>query len=130
MKSKTYGKYHNINFSLEANSFAPTNCTGQLCLISDKTIQSHNNTIIVIKQSMNLVRLNSSNKIETRKCLFEIYPNIFIFDIRAVDVINISFLFRVPMLSGAILITNTTRIALFTPCFDMTILSVCLVTGI
>jgi len=91
--SKTYGKYHNIKFSFEANSFAATNCTGQLCLISDKTIQSHNNMVIIINQSMNLVKINSSNTIETHKCLFEIYPNVFIFDIRAGNVLNISFIF-------------------------------------
>lgn len=103
MKSKPYGKYHNINFHLEANSFAATNCTGQLCLIADKTTQSHNNTIVIIKQSINLARLNSSNRIENHKCLFEIYPNIFIFDVRIVNVINISFIFRFLLLSCAIL---------------------------
>lgn len=69
---------------------------------------------------MNLVRLNSSNKIETHKCLFEIYANIFIFDIRAGNVINISFSFRFLILSGAFLIRYTTRVALFMLCFDMT----------
>lgn len=130
MKSKTHDKYHNINFSLETNSFAATNCTGQIYLISDKTIQSHNNTIIIVKQSTNLVRLNSSNKIETHKCLFEIYPSIFNFDIRAVNVINTRFIFRFLMLSGAVVIRNTTRISLFTLCFDMAVFSFCLVTGI
>ena len=120
MKPRTYGKYHNINFTLEASSFTATNCTGSLCLISDETIQRHNKTIIIIKQSLNLVRLNSSNKIETHKCLFEIYANIFIFDIRAGNVINISFSFRFLILSGAFLIRYTTRIALFMLCFDMT----------
>lgn len=62
MKSKTYRKYYNIYFSLEANNFSATNRSGQICLISDKTIQSHNNTIIIIKQSMDLVRLYSSKK--------------------------------------------------------------------
>lgn len=78
---RMHGKYHNINSSLEANGFAVKNGTYQLCLIPDKTVQSHNNTKIVIKQAMTLVRYNSSNKIETHKRLFEIYPNIFIFDI-------------------------------------------------
>lgn len=36
IKSKTYGKYNKINFILEANSFAATNCTGQLCITSHR----------------------------------------------------------------------------------------------
>lgn len=68
--------------------------------------------IMNIKQSMNLVRLNSLNKIETYKHLFEIYPNISIFEIRAGNIINISFTFRFLVLSCAFLIRNTTRTAL------------------
>lgn len=104
MNSRMHGKYHNINSSLEANGFAATNCTDQLCLIPDKTMQSHNNTKIIIKQSTNLVRHNNSNKIETHRSLFEIYPNIFIFDIMAGHVINISIIFRFGILPSAFLI--------------------------
>lgn len=66
---------------------------------------------------MNLVKLNSSNKTETHKCLFEIYPNIFIFVIRAGNVINIKFIFRFLILSDAFLVRNSTRITLFTRVF-------------
>lgn len=72
MNSRLHGKYHNINWNLEANGLVGTNGAGQLCLIPDKTVQSQNNTKIIIKQSMSLVRHNNSDKIYIHQSIWNL----------------------------------------------------------